>query len=420
MNVISEVFAKNRCIGCGVCAGICPVKILDMKMAKNGLFVPVQNGECLKKCDICLKNCPFYEKNCEKQSDFKNLGEIKKCFEFSLKNDADRLKSASGGAGNFILSEILKNKMASKIIAVFACENLSESSNKTSAELFKFGVFSDLNKLKNARNSAYYPLDFSQMVKFILENDETYAITALPCLAKSLRLLQKNNPKFRKRVKFIISLVCGGLKSANFTQKVANIAFKSENVKIKSINFRKKIKGKNALNFSYEITAQNAEKRQFDRFKNIDLWNLRAFTPLACNNCNDTFAPNADITLMDAWLDDKIADFRGTTLIICRNENLLKIFENSQENCAEISREMVLKSQFSVARNKFLIYSKTGNIFERKINKIKLEIQNFTAENFECENFINERLKRLEFWVKLNLKFATLKYLSKKILGKKL
>lgn len=165
------------------------------------------------------------------------------------------------------------------------------------------------------------------------------------------------------------------------------------------------------------LHQKNGETALFDRFKNIDFWNLRAFTPLACNNCNDTFATHADITLMDAWLDKNIDDFRGTSLIILRNETLFEIFENCKENLAEISPENVLKAQLGVTKNKELFFSKKGNFIERKILKIKLEIQKYSAENYDCEDFIRIRLKKLNFWVKLDAKIKTAKYLIKKNLG---
>lgn len=402
-NVINLVVQKDRCIGCSVCAGICPADALEMKFNESGNLQPVLVEKCLEKCDICLKNCPFNEIISTEQG----LGNFVKTYEFSLKNDEKRLKSASGGAGNYILTEILKRKLADKIISVRQGEKY----------LFEFGVFDDLKSLEMARSSAYYPVDFSKMVRYILSHDETYVITTLPCLARSLRLLQKNNFKFRKRVKFIISLVCGGTKSANFTQKCADIAFVRKNIELEKVNFREKISDKNALNFAFKFTSKNGETALFDRFKNIDFWNLRAFTPLACNNCNDTFATHADITLMDAWLDKNIDDFRGTSLIILRNETLFEIFENCKENLAEISPENVLKAQLGVAKNKELFFSKKGNFIERKILKIKLEIQKYSAENYDCEDFIRIRLKKLNFWVKLDAKIKTAKYLIKKILG---
>ena len=128
-NVINLVVQKDRCIGCSVCAGICPADALEMKFNESGNLQPVLVGKCLEKCDICIKNCPFNEIISTEQG----LGNFVKTYEFSLKNDEKRLKSASGGAGNYILTGILKRKLADKIISVRQGEKY----------LFEFGVFDD-------------------------------------------------------------------------------------------------------------------------------------------------------------------------------------------------------------------------------------------------------------------------------------
>lgn len=164
-NIIENVVAKNRCIGCGACAGLCPANVLNMEFNDFGNYEPKEIPGCLKNCTICLKVCPFYEKDLAEQEisqslyktekNYKEIGNFLNTYEFYIKDENERVQSASGGAGYFILSKFLKRKMVGKILAV--------EPNNDPEKLFKFGVFDDVESLKNSRKSAYYPVDMQEI-----------------------------------------------------------------------------------------------------------------------------------------------------------------------------------------------------------------------------------------------------------------
>jgi ferredoxin len=62
-NVIEIIVQNNLCIGCGVCAAVCPSNVLKMEFNKYGEYNPVQSSGCLEKCNSYLKVCPFYDHN---------------------------------------------------------------------------------------------------------------------------------------------------------------------------------------------------------------------------------------------------------------------------------------------------------------------------------------------------------------------
>ena len=63
-NVITEVVRHNLCIGCGLCAGICPREALQMQFNSLGEYTPEPTANsCSSTCSICLKTCPFYAEN---------------------------------------------------------------------------------------------------------------------------------------------------------------------------------------------------------------------------------------------------------------------------------------------------------------------------------------------------------------------
>ena len=48
---------KNKCIGCGLCAKLCPDACIEMKN-KQGKLKPETNYDYCKGCGLCAKECP--------------------------------------------------------------------------------------------------------------------------------------------------------------------------------------------------------------------------------------------------------------------------------------------------------------------------------------------------------------------------
>ena len=512
-NVISEVVTKDRCIGCGVCASSCPFSVLKMRLGGNGFYAPEEGEGCRDKCDICLKVCPFYEKDMlenelnsksysELESFSPDFGRFLATYKFYKKDEAQRLSSASGGAGDYIFRELFarglidyaicavpadegdfiaqnskrdfsacnnlaqpqnlqnsatknseqnsaipnltqnladddsinftsaqnsfcenftqnsmqnftnenfaQNSKASCKNSVstqnFACENSKNARNyagENSVPLFKFSVIKNADELTRARSSAYYPLTLEAVLKEMSRREGRYAISALPCFAKALRLAASKNPRLKSRISFIIGLVCGQGKGAAFTYKLADLAFK-ERKQLTTVNYRYKIAGKSAMSFGFKFRATDGSEAIDDRSSSaFAYWSSRAFTPLACNACTDVFAKCADIVLMDAWLQSEMSEWRGTSLVITRAAQIDALFSQPTKQareaifCERISTAEVQRSQQSQVECKNEIFYGAKNPLKRYILRQKLQIQRYSATHFDCDDFIAARLKKI-------------------------
>ena len=503
-NVISEVVTKDRCIGCGVCASSCPFSVLNMRLGSNGFYAPEEGEGCRDKCDICLKVCPFYEKDtlenelnsksyAELESFSPDFGRFLATYKFYKKDEAQRLSSASGGAGDYIFRELFarglidyaicavpadegdfiaqnhkcgfsacnnlaqpqnlqnsatknseqnsaipnltqnladddsinftsaqnsfcenftqnsaQNSKASCKNSVstqnFACENSKNARNyagKNSVPLFKFSVIKNADELTRARSSAYYPLTLEAVLKEMSRREGRYAISALPCFAKALRLAASKNPRLKSRISFIVGLVCGQGKGAAFTYKLADLAFK-ERKQLAAVNYRYKIAGKSAMSFGFKFRATDGSEAIDDRSSSaFAYWSSRAFTPLACNACTDVFAKCADVVLMDAWLQSEMNEWRGTSLVITRAAQIDALFSQPTKQareaifCERISATEVQRSQQSQVECKNEIFYGAKNPLKRYILRQKLQIQRYSATHFDCDDFIAARLKKI-------------------------
>ncbi len=421
MNVIDIIVKEDYCIGCGVCAGICPSNNLNMDWSNRGELVPYSNDLCKTNCTLCLDVCPFYNHEIN-QDDIANeiFSKIPKiryneytnyyleCYVGFNKDKTKRLKSASGGLATFFLSSLLENKIVDKVVAVGS----SGDNNK----MFDFKILSNHKDVFNCAGSAYYPVEISKILKKIMKEkeDNTYAVIALPCVVYALRTTIKKIPKLRRKIKIIASVTCGQLENRFYTELLSlQSGIPLEN--LKNVDFRRKIPGNPASNYSNIVIDKDGNEGipQYNLGLPFHLWKYHFFKQNACNFCDDIFGELADITFMDAWLPDYIDDYEGTSLIISRTPLTQSLLKSSEEiTLKEIGIQKVLKSQKGIIERKRVLLK--GRLYQKEINglwypkkRVKFDKKVF-IENKEFIELTDEiRVSSKELWPKYRLNDST-------------
>ena len=173
------------------------------------------------------------------------------------------------------------------------------------------------------------------------------------------------------------------------------------------------------MSFGFKFRDVRGREAVDDRGSSAEFyWSSRAFTPLACNRCVDVFAKCADAVLMDAWLSPQVRDFRGSSLVITRDERIDELFKKGGEFCESISPALVQSSQQSVVDTKNEIFYGTKNPLKKYIYKLKFEIQNESARSFDCDDFIAVRARKIRRVARILAYCATAKFLLGKLAGK--
>jgi coenzyme F420-reducing hydrogenase beta subunit len=359
-NTVKKIVNNDFCIGCGICAGICPAGALKMIFNKYGEYNVQKEDSLCSSCGLCLKVCPFYYKN-ENEYDiakrlFYDLRGIQYQPEIGFylntyvcysKAASHRAQGASGGMVTWLLETLLRRKTVDFVVCVTSTDNQDK--------LFQYSIFDDYIRVRAASGSAYYPVELSEVLKNIMNKEGRYAIVGLPCFLKGLHLAMADNETLKKRIILTVGLVCGQLKNKSYTSYLAGLA--GVKGKLKKVQYRGKDPSMPSNNYFFTCKGCDGTtgKLYYDSGVSeafINKW----FTPNACNYCGDVYSEVADVTFMDAWLPEYTIDSNGTNLAITRSalaENIMGHGMKSKEiDARQIEVDRIIDSQRSVINTK--------------------------------------------------------------------
>ena len=263
-NVCDQIVPNGYCSGCGVCGGICPAGALRIEWNKSGGYVPFEEqGKCTN-CQLCLKVCPFQNQPYNEttlaaelfgwQEDTRNdsvAGFYLGLFYGYANQPGFRARGAAGGLTTWLLEDLLVRGAVDRVVCAIR--------DPSGAGLPVFGIVDHVAAIRASAKSVYYPLELSGVLQEILRDERTYAIVALPCVVKSLRLAMLNSDKLRLRLKIIIGLVCGQQKSRSYAEYLCAAAGGDPQT-LAGFSFRNKDHTRHHLDHRFEFECRDGRK----------------------------------------------------------------------------------------------------------------------------------------------------------------
>lgn len=346
MNDLDKVIGNGFCVGCGSCQVENNVKT---KENDYGMYYP--DIEDIPKLNSNV--CPFSNnsnneltisnnlfKDIKNIKFHKHIGHYLELYAGFVNDTLIREQATSGGLTKWLLCKLLETN---KIDGVIHVTRKSDSNT-----LFEYSIGHTKEDIFNGSHSAYYTNNFSTILNTILNDNSNkkYAFIGVPCYCKAIRLLCNENDNMRNKIKFVVGILCGHMKTKNYAKFMAWEAELNPN-EITYINFREKNKTGDAQRYSFYGKDDKKENKQLSANLQGGNWNIPHMKYKACDFCEDVFGYCADIVLGDAWLPKYRTDSKGTNVVIVRNYELFVLLKNNEIKLDILNESDIITSQSS-------------------------------------------------------------------------
>ncbi len=275
--------AKNACCGCELCAQTCPKNIIQMIEDEEGFLYPnITDDTACINCKRCINVCP-------EKAPGRNRNQIKQSFSFSLKDENDLKRSASGGLATAISREF--------IIQGGVVYGVGYSEDYLTIRFARASKVQELEQFRGSKYAQAYKNAIYQQVKKDLKDSLRVLFIGLPCEVSALYHAVGNNEKL-----YTISLICHGPTSQKVHRDYCNslpCAGKSQ-MTFFSVRYKKKGWKPYYIQVNYADGSEHSEAWNPSDYGTAFLFLKRP----SCRTCkykaeNEEFGLQADMVIGD-------------------------------------------------------------------------------------------------------------------------
>lgn len=335
VHTIADVVERSMCIGCGAC-DVATNGAVPVTLGPRGLYTADLSSASRSMLQLASQVCPFSDDASDEDQIANSLfgslprdpdlGRIRRVLVGRQRSQEQLVASSSGGLTSWLVVRLLELGKVDGVIHV------GSTAAPPGQELFAYRVSHEPHEAERHRKSIYFATSLESALAQIRNDGRRYAVVGVPCYIKAVRLLTQVDSTLDEQIRFCIGIICGHLKSQFFAEALAwQLGVPPS--ELKSVDFRVKDPNHLANRYSFEATSavsgQPPVRATAASMFGGD-WGMGLFQPEACNFCDDIFAETADVVLGDAWLPEFNADWRGTNVLVTRNADLDRIFEEGQ------------------------------------------------------------------------------------------
>ena len=309
MENISRI--KEKCVGCKSCEQSCPKHCISMVENNEGFWYSSVDEKSCIECGLCLKKCPM------ENIEF-HRNKPQKVWAWRNKNDADIMRSASGGAADSAAKTILQ--MGGIVYGAAYDEHLTVSHIEVTADAEREKLQSSKyvqSDLKGSYAKAKQQLSEGKIVLF----------TGTPCQIAGLYAFLGGDHENL----YTVDLICHGVPSPKFFKKYLEYQNKQMAGKVIYFNFRSK--GKRGWGTQYLLKTKTKTKTKvlsLDRygkhFMDGDCYRESCYQCIYANTSRV-----GDLTVGDFWgIAKSHPDFnspKGVSSVFVNTEKGKKLFE---------------------------------------------------------------------------------------------
>ena len=327
------------CFGCSACINICPQKAISLVTDDEGFFHPKIDMDTCNQChghSLCMTVCPALH-------DFTPENEYyPKSYAFGAEDEI-REKSSSGAVfpvlaeyfletGGYVCGAVWKDDWSVAHIV---------SNNRADMEKMRYSKYvqSDMN-------------DCYSKIKLLLKQEKKVLFTGTPCQVAGLRGYLQGECEGL----YCVDLLCHGAASTMVFKKHLQECLKNGE-KVTDICLRDKKFGWKAFIPSMYVQKENRRTFRKKGFQYNKIYTTWLSVKTECFQCQfRTFPRQADLSMGDFWgiggFDNSLDDDKGTSIVICNNEEKGRFLTDLLKNNAKIWKDVPLN--YSFKRNTLL------------------------------------------------------------------
>lgn len=370
-----EVIHKGLCVRCGLCAGICPVRVIGL--TENSF--PKLVGKCTR-CGFCTSACPGADINFNEISNrvfnkphaLENLwGHHENTFVGHSTDESIRRAGASGGLVTGILVYLLKTRQINGALVIGMDPNQPWKTRSFLA--------TNEDEIRSASQSKYSIVPSMEVLAKIREAKGAFAVVGLPCQVHGLRKLETVDPKLSKKIRYIFGLYCHyNLEKDGYLDALQISGIGLDDV----ANFQFRGGGWPGGFFAVKKNGDNKKLHNISHSSLLTVM-FRLYGARRCFLCIDPTAELADLSFGDFFADeyeDGVAGMTNCTLCCQRSQRGMELLNTAKKDGA--IKAIPLPQQNNPKRTlNFIIEKKTeGYIRLRRFKKKGLPVPNYHHE----------------------------------------